>query len=92
MTSVSKNVCIDKLDDIINKYNNSCHREIQMKPINVNSIAQIDFGFENDDKYPKSKVGNHVRIPKYKNIFVKCYTLIWPEEVFFIKNVKSTVR
>ena len=73
---------IDKLDDIVNEYNNKHHRTIKMKPVNVKGNTYID---------PKFKVGGHVRISKYKNIFVKGYTANWSEEVFVIKEVKNTV-
>ena len=71
MTSVSKNVYIDKLDDIVNEYNNTYHRTIKMKPVDVKDNAYIDFKKEGNGKGPKIKVGNHVRISKYKNIFAK---------------------
>ena len=74
MTSISKNVYIDKLDDIVNEYNNTHHRTIKMKPIDVKYNTYIDFGKEVNDNDPKFKVGDHVRISKYKNIFAKGYT------------------
>ena len=90
MTSISKNVYIDKLDDIANKYNNKKHRTIKMKPIDVKDNTYIDFGEEvNND--PKIKVGDHVRISKYKSIFAKGYTPNWSEELFVIKEIKNTV-
>ena len=61
MTSISKNVYIDKLDDIIDKYNNAYHRTVKITPINVKWSTYIDFGVENNDKGPKFKVGNHLR-------------------------------
>ena len=70
MTSISKNVYIDKLDDIVNEYYNIKHRTTKMKPINT----YIDFGKEVNDNDPKFKVGDHVRISKYKNSFAKGYT------------------
>ena len=70
-TSVSKNVYIDKLDDIVSKYNNRYHRTIKMKPVDVKDNTYIDFKKEVNDKDPKFKVGDHVRISKYKNIFSK---------------------
>ena len=70
-TSVSKNVYIDKLDDIVGEYNNTYHRTIKMKPIDVKDNTYIDFKKEVNDKDPKFKVGDHVRISKYKNIFAK---------------------
>ena len=74
MTSISKNVCIDKLDDIVNEYNNTYHRPIKMKPIDVKGNTYINTGKEVNDKDPKFKVGHHVRISKYKNIFAKDYS------------------
>ena len=91
MTSVSKIVYIDKLDEIINEYNNTYHRTIKMKPIDVKDNTYFDFKKEVNDKGPKFKVGDHVRISKYKNIFAKGYTPNWSEEVFVIKKVKNTV-
>ena len=91
ITSISKNVYIDKLDDIVNKYNNKKHRTIKMKPIDVKDNTYIAFDKEVNDKGPKFKVGNLARISKYKNIFAKCYTLNWSEEVFVIKKFKNTV-
>ena len=90
-TSVSKDVYIDKSDDTVNEYNNTYHRTIKMKPVDVKDNAYIDFGKEVNDKDPKFKVGDHVRISKYKNIFAKGYTPNWSEEVFVIKEVKNTV-
>ena len=90
MTSVSKSVYIDKLDDIVNEYNNTYHRTIKMKPADVKDNTYIDFQKEVNDKDPKFKVGDHVRISKYKNTFAKGYTPNWSEEVFAISKIKST--
>ena len=73
-TSVSKNVYIDKLDDILNKYNNTYHSTIKMKPVDVKSNTYIDSSKEINDKDPKFKVGDIVRISKY-NIFLQKFTL-----------------
>ena len=91
MSSVSKNVYIDKLTDTVNKYNNTYHRTIKMNPVDVKNNTYINFGKEFNDKYPKLKVGDHVRILKYNNIFAKGYTPNWSEEIFVIKEVKNTV-
>ena len=91
MTSVSKIVCIDKLDDIVNEYNNAYHRTIKMKSIDVKDNTYINIGKEVNDKDPKFKVGDHVRISKYKNILAKGYTPNWSEEIFVIKRIKNTV-
>ena len=91
MTSISKNVYIDKLDNIVNEYNNTYHITIKMKPVDVKDKLYIAFKKEVDDKDPKFKVGDHVRISKYKNIFAKGYISNWSEEIFVIKKVKKTV-
>ena len=91
MTSISKNVYIDKLDDIVKEYNNTKHRASKMKPIDVKDNIYIDFGKEVNDNDPKFKVGDHVRMSKYKNIFAKGYTPNRSEEVFAIKKIKNTV-
>ena len=90
MTAVSKNVYIDKLDDIVNEYNNTYHRTIKMKPTEVKDNTYIDSIKEVNDKDPKFKVGDHIRISKYKNIFAERYTPNLTEEVFVIKKVKNT--
>ena len=86
-----KNIYVDKLNDIVDEYNNTCHKRIKTKPVDVKDNTYIDFGKEVNDKDPKFKVGDHVRISKYKNIFAKGYTPNWSEEVFMIKKVKTTV-
>ena len=62
MTSISKNVYIDKSDDIVNKYNNTYDRAIKMKPVNVKSSTYIDFNKDNSKKSTKFKIGDKVRI------------------------------
>ena len=91
ITSLSKNAYIDKLNDIVNEYNRTYHRTIKMNPVDVKDNKYIDLKKEFNDKDPKFKVGDHVRISKYKNIFAKGYTPNWSEEVFIIKKVKNTV-
>ena len=80
MTSVSKNVYIDKLDDIVNKYNNTYYRTIKMKPVNVNSITSVNSSKEVNEKDPKLKTGDIVRISKYKENFAKRYVRNWSEK------------
>ena len=82
---------IDKLNDIVDEYNNTYHRTIKMKPVDVKDNTYIDFKKEVDNKYPKFKVGDHVRISKYKNILAKGYMSSWSEEVFIISKIKNTV-
>ena len=91
MTSISKNVYIDKLDDIVDEYNNTYHTTIKMKPIDVKDNTFINTDKEINNKDPKFKVGDRVRISKYKSIFAKGYMPNWSEEVFVIKKVKNTV-
>ena len=82
---------IDQLDDIVKEYNNTYHRTIKMKPIGVKDNTYINIGKDGNDKKPKFKVGDHVRISKYKNIFTKGYTPNWSKEIFVIKEIKNTV-
>ena len=91
ITSVSKHVYIDKLDDIVDECNNTYHRTIKMKPVDVDDNTYFDFEKKVNDKEPKFKVGDHVRISKYKNIFAKGYAANWSEEVFVVKKVRNTV-
>ena len=88
---VSKNVYIDKLDDIVDEYNNAYHKTIKMKPVDVKDNTYIDFEKEINDKDAKFKVADHVRISKFKKIFAEEYIPNWSEEVSVIKKVKNTV-
>ena len=90
MTSISKKLYIDKLDDIVSEYINTYHNTIKMKPIDVKDNTYINIDKEVNDKDPKFKVGDHVRISKYKDIFAKGYTPKWSEEMFMIKEIKNT--
>ena len=91
MTAVSKNVYFDMLNDIVNKYNNMVHRTIKMKPIDVISDSYAEYNEDFNETKPKLKVGDCVRISKYKNIFAKGYTQNWSEEVFVVSEIKNTV-
>ena len=62
------------MDDIVNEYKNTYLRTIKVKPVGVTSDTCINFVVENDQKDPKFKVADHVRISKYRNIFTKGYT------------------
>ena len=90
MTAISKNVFFDVLDDIIDKCNNTAHRSIKMKPIEIASGSYAEYNKDSNERDPKFKVGNHVRISKYKNIFGKGYTQNWSEEVFVLRKIKDT--
>ena len=91
MTSLSKNVYIDKLDDIVDEYNNTYHTTIKMKSIDVKDNKYINTSKKINYKDPKFKVGDRVGISKYKNIFSKGYMPNMGEEAFVIKKVKNTV-
>ena len=91
MGAVSKNVYFDVLDDILNKYNNTVHRTIKMKPIDVTSDSYAEYNEDSNVTKPKFKVGDHVRISKYKNIFAKGYTQDWLEEFFVFSKIEDTV-
>ena len=79
------------LDDIVNKYNNKVHRSIKMKPTDVTSDSYAEDNEDSNVTKSKFKVGDHVRISKYINIFVKGYTKNWSEEVFAFSKIKDTV-
>ena len=82
---------INKLDDIVHKYNNTDRSTIKLKLAEVNSDTYIDFDKKNNKEDPKFQVGDHVRISKYKNTFPKSYLRNWSEEDFVILKVKNIV-
>ena len=86
MTAISKNIYFDALDNIVNTYNNTVH-----KPIDVTSDSFAEYNEDSNKKNPKFKVGDYVRISKYKNIFAKRHAPNWSEEVFIIIKIKNTV-
>ena len=84
------------LDDIVNKYNDTVHRTIKMKPIDITGDYYIKsngaaFNEDLNKKDPKFKLGDHVRTSKYKKIFAKGYTPNWSEEVFVSNKIKNAV-
>ena len=78
-------------DNIVYKYNNIYPSAIKMKPLDVKSSTYIDFDKKNNKEDPKFKVGDHVAISKYKNIFAKGYVPNWFEESVVIIKVENTV-
>ena len=91
MTATGKNVYYDVLDDVVNRYNNTKHSTIKMKPIDVgdnNKRVYIDEHNENDSRF---KVGDRVRISRYKNTFAKGYTPNWSIEIFIVDKINDTV-
>ena len=91
MAAVSKNFYFDVLDDIVNKYNNTVHRTIKMRPIDVTSDSYAECNEESNVTKPKFKVSNHVTISKYKISFAKGCTQNWSEEVFIVSKIKDIV-
>ena len=85
MTAISKNVYYDALDD------NTVHKTIQMKSVDVTDDSFAEYNEESNKKDPKYKIGDHVRISKYKNIFAKGYAPNWSEEVFIVSKINNTV-
>ena len=83
---------IDKLDDIVNKYNNTYHSTIKMKPVDVKSNTYINSSKEINDKDPKFKIGDIIWISKYKNIFAKGYVTNWSEDILGLKKLKTLCR
>ena len=90
MTAIGKNVYYDVLDDVVNEYNNTKYSTIKMKPIDVidNKRVYID---ERNEKNSRFKVGDRVRIYKFKNIFAKGYTTNWRKEIFIVDKVNDTI-
>ena len=90
MTATGKKVYYDVLDDVVNKYNNTKHSTIKMKPIDVvgNKRVYID---EHNEKDSKFKIGDRVRISKYKNIFAKGYAPNWSCKILIVNKVNDTI-
>ena len=91
MTATSKNVYYDVLDDVVNKYNNTKHSTIKMKPIDVKDNNKRVYIDEHNEKDSRFKVGDRVRISKLKNIFAKGYTPNWSKEIFIVDKINDTV-
>ena len=90
MTAIGKNVYYDVLDDVVNEYNNTKHSIIKMKPIDVIDNKRVYIS-QHNEKDSKFKVGDRVRIYKFKNIFAKGYTTNWSKEIFIVDKVNDTV-
>ena len=91
MTAISNNVYFNFLNDIVNKYNNTYHKTFKMKLIDVKSDSFAEYNKESNEKDPKFKVGNDVRISKYKKIFADVYAPNWSEDIFVVEKIKNTV-
>ena len=90
MTATGKNVYYDVLDDAVNKYNNTKHSTIKMKPIDVKNNKRVYID-EHNEKDSKFKVGDRNRISRYKNIFSKGYAPNWSSEIFIVDKINGTV-
>ena len=90
MTATGKNVYYDVLDDIINKYNNTKHSTIKMKQIGAKNNKRVYID-EHNEKDSRFKIGDRVRISKFKNIFAKGYTPDWSREIFIVNEINDTV-
>ena len=90
MTASGKNIYYDVLDDVVNEYNSTNHNTIKMKPIDIgdNKRVYID---EHNEKDSRFKVGDRVRMSKFKNIFAKGYTPNWSKEIFIVDKINDTV-
>ena len=90
MTATGKNVYYDVLDDVVNKYNNTKHSTIKMKPIDVKNSKRVYID-EHNEKDSRFKVGDRVRISTFKNIFAKGYAPNWSSEIFIADKIHDTV-
>ena len=90
MTAVSKNVYFDVLDVAVNKYNNTVHRAIKMKPVEVTSDSYAEYNEDSNETEPRFKVGDRVGISKYKNILLKDTPKIGQK--WFLLLVKSKTQ
>ena len=88
MMATCKNVYYDVLDDVVNKYNNT--KNSKMRPVDVgdNKRVYID---EHNEKDSRFKVGDRIRISRYKNVFAKGYTPNWSKEIFIVHKINDTV-
>ena len=91
MTATGKNVYYDVLDDLVNKYNNTKDSTIKMKPIDVKNDNKRVYIDEHNEKDSRFKVGDRVRISKFKNIFAKGYTPNWSKEIFIVDKINDTL-
>ena len=78
------------LEDIVNKYSNTVHITTKTKPIDVTDDYYPEYNKNSNKKDRKFKVGDNLRISKYKYIFAKGYNPNWSEEAFVINKIKNT--
>ena len=88
MTAISKNVYFDVLNNIVNKYNKTVHKTIKMKPIDVTNDSYAEYNENSNKKDPKFKVGDCVRISKYKTILLKDMLQIGQNKFLLLVKLK----
>ena len=91
MTATGKNIYYNVLDDVVNKYNNTKHSTIKMKPIDVGNNNKRVYIDKHNEKDSRFKLGDRVKIFKFKNIFAKGYTPNWSKEIFVVDKINDTV-
>ena len=91
MTSISKNIYCDVLDDIVNEYNNTKHSTINLKPKDIKDDKKRVYIDEHNEKSARYNVGDRVRISKFKNTFAKGYTPNWSREIFIVNKINDAV-
>ena len=91
MTAVSKNVYFNVLDDLVNKYSDTVHRKIKMKPTDVISDSYAEYNEDSNVTKRKFEAGDHIKIPKYKNTFAKGYMRNWSEDVSVVSKITNSV-
>ena len=91
MTASGKNVYYNVLDDVVSGYNNTKHSTIKMDPKDDKDGNKRIYIDENNKKESRFKVGDRVRISKFKNIFAKGYTPNWSKGIFFVEKINDTV-
>ena len=92
MTLISKIVYIDKQDDIVDKNNNTYRSTTKMKFIDVKSSTYIDFSMENNERDPKLKADNHVRISNIKTFLQKLTLQIGLKKFLLLRKLKILFR
>ena len=90
--SLQKKIFFDALDDIVNKYNNTVHRGIKLKPINIISDSYAEYHEDSNQKEPKFKVCDHVRISKYKNILLRDTSKTGQKKFLWLVKLKIQLR
>ena len=91
MKATGKNVYYDVLDDVVNEYNNTKHNTIKMEPKNVGDDSTREYIDEHNEKDSRFKVGDRVRISKFKIIFAKGHTPNWSKEIFIVNKINDTI-